>query len=231
MKFVGMSSFYRLLAAYEPLIYIGLAVWGLFVARNMFRSWIEWRNSVYSLEREFALRRLVRATILGFFVLGFVFSEFFVATFIVPTLPVSDVLPTPTLDLLVTPANTLPPDAATQAALNPTAQSAPSGMSGCNPEQIMLTAPEPGAVVSGIIELTGTAKIPNFGFYKYEISPMGSNIWATISAGDQPVTNGSLGPWDTTTLANGDYFLQLVLIDNAGITLEPCVIAVRVENP
>lgn len=224
-----MSSFYRLLAAYETLIYIALAIWGLFVARNMIRRWLEWRNAVYGLEREFALQRLVRATIFGLLVLGLVFSEFFIATFIVPSLPASDVLPTPTLNLLVTPANT--PLPGTAAAPDPASQSAPSGMSGCNPEQIMLTAPEPGSVVTGTIELTGTANIPNFGFYKYEISAMGTNVWATVSAGDQPVTNGKLGDWDTTTLANGDYFLQLVLIDNAGKTLEPCVIAVRVENP
>ncbi len=226
-----MNSFYRLLAAYEPLIYIALALWGLFVARNMVRIWLEWRNAVYGLEREFALRRLVRSTIFGMLVLGLVFSEFFIATFIVPSLPASDIVPTPTLNLLVTPANTLAPDAATQAAQNPVVESAPSGMSGCDPERIMLNIPEPGALVSGTIELRGTASVPNFGFYKYEISAMGTNIWATISAGDQPVVNGKLGDWDTTTLANGDYFLQLVLIDNAGQTLDPCVIAVRVENP
>lgn len=224
-----MSSFYRLLAANEPLIYIALAIWGLFIFRAMIRSWLEWRNSVYGLEREFALGRLVRSTIYGLLALGLIFSEFFIATFIVPALPASGVLPTPTLNLLVTPANT--PLPGTEVAPNPADQSAPSGMSGCNPEQIMLTAPEPGALVNGTIELTGTAAIPNFGFYKYEISALGTNIWATISAGDQPVTNGRLGDWDTTTLANGDYFLQLVLIDNAGKTLEPCVIAVRVENP
>ena len=226
-----MSSFYLLLAAYEPLIYIGLTIWGLFVARSMFRIWQEWRNSVYNLEREFALRRLVRVTVFGLLILGLVFAEFFVATFVAPSLPASEILPTATLDLLVTPLNTLSPDAATQAALSPAAQSAPSGMSGCVPDQIMLTAPAPGAQVTGVVELNGTASIPNFGFYKYEISPMGSNIWATVSAGDTPVLDAKLGDWDTTTLANGDYFLQLVLIDNVGLTLDPCVIAVRVENP
>ncbi len=226
-----MNAFYRLLAANEPLIYIALTLWGLFVLRSMIRTWLEWRNAVYGLEREFALRRLVRSTIFGLLVLGLVFSEFFIATFIVPALPASDILPTPTLNLLVTPANTLAPDAATQAAQNPTVVSAPSGMSGCDPESIMLDTPQPGAVVSGTVELSGTASIPNFGFYKYEISAMGTNIWATISAGDKPVKSEKLGDWDTTTLANGDYFLQLVLIDNAGKTLDPCVIAVRVENP
>lgn len=226
-----MSSFYRSLAAYEPLIYIALAIWGLFILRAMFRHWSEWRNSVYGLEREFALRRLVRSTAIGLLVLGFIFAEFFIATFIVPSLPALDALATPTLNILVTPANTLSPEEATQFALTPVVQqSAPSGMSGCIPDQIMIESPAPGERVTGTVTLNGTASIPNFGFYKYEVSSLGSNQWATISAGDVPVTQDRLGDWDTSTLANGDYFLQLVIIDNAGNTLEPCVIAVQVEN-
>lgn len=226
-----MSFFYRSLAAYEPLIYIPLAIWGLFILRAMFRNWSEWRDSVYGLEREFALRRLVRSTAIGLLVLGLIFAEFFVATFIVPSLPGLDVLSTPTLDLLVTPASTLSPEEATQGALRPLdQQSAPSGMSGCIPDQIMIVNPAPGEQVTGTVTLNGTASIPNFGFYKYEVSTMGSNQWATIAAGDTPVVQAQLGDWDTSTLVNGDYFLQLVIIDNAGNTLEPCVIAVRVEN-
>ncbi len=224
-----MSQFYRSLATYQPLIYIGLVIWGLFVARNMIHHWLEWRNSVYSLEREFALRRLVRTTLFGFVILGLIFTEFFIATFVVPSLPASDVMPTPTLNILVTPANTLSPESATQAASLPT-QAPPVGMSGCIPDQIMLTAPKPGELVSGVVELTGTADIPNLAFFKYEISSMGSNIWATVSAGDTLRKNEKLGDWDTTTLPNGDYFLRLVLIDNAATPIEPCVIAVRVEN-
>lgn len=226
-----MSLFYRSLAAYEPLIYIALVIWGLFVLRTLFRSWLEWRNSVYGLEREFALRRLVRSTAIGLLVLGLIFTEFFVATFIVPSLPGLDALATPTLNLIVTPIETLLPDAATQAASAPV-QSAPppSGMSGCNPERIIIDAPKPGEPVTGTVTLNGTASIPNFGFYKYEVSAMGTNQWATISAGDTPVIRSRLGDWDTTTLANGDYFLQLVIVDNAGQVLDPCVIAVRIEN-
>ena len=78
--------------------------------------------------------------------------------------------------------------------------------------------------------MTGYANVPNFGFYKYEVAPLGTANWATISAGDKIVKDGELGDWDTTALANGEYFLQLVIIDNVGVTLEPCVIAVRVLN-
>ncbi|HEY9526871.1 MAG TPA: hypothetical protein VIR02_07320 [Anaerolineales bacterium] len=225
-----MGPLYRTLASYEPLIYIALAIGGLFAFRRMWRSWREWRDSVYGLEREFALRRLVQATGAAFLILVLVFVEFFVATFIAPSLPATDILATPTLDLLLTPADTLSPEQGTQAALSPVTQSVPSGMSGCIPDQIMITAPEPGTTVSGTVEITGTASVPNFGFFKYEVAPLGSQNWATISAGREPKINEVLGTWNTSSLTNGDYFLRLVITDNVGISLEPCVIAVGVAN-
>jgi hypothetical protein len=103
-------------------------------------------------------------------------------------------------------------------------------MSGCIPEKIMITSPEPGDVISGTVDITGTASVPNFGFYKYEVALLGSQKWATISAGREPKLNTTLGPWNTTSLTNGEYFLRLVVTDNIGMALEPCVIAVRVAN-
>jgi hypothetical protein len=225
-----MGPVYRTLASYEPLIYIALAIGGLFAFRRMWYSWREWRDSVYGLEREFALRRLGQATAAAFFILALIFVEFFVATFIAPSLPATDILATPTLDLLLTPQGTLSPEQATQAALSPVTPAVPSGMSGCVPDQIMITAPEPGTDVSGTVEITGTASVPNFGFFKYEVAPRGSQNWATISAEREPMVNGVLGQWNTTSLTNGDYFLRLVITDNVGVSLEPCIIAVRVAN-
>ena len=225
-----MGPVYRTLATYEPLIYIALAIGGLFAFRRMWYSWREWRDSVYGLEREFALRRLGQATAAAFFILALIFVEFFIATFIAPSLPATDILATPTLDLLLTPPDTLSPEQATQAALSPVTQSVPSGMSGCVPDQVMITSPEPGDQVSGTVEITGTASIPNFGFFKYEVASMGTQNWATITAGREPKVNEVLGPWNTTSLTNGDYFLRLVVTDNVGVLLEPCVIAVRVAN-
>lgn len=221
-----MGSIYRSLATYSPLIYIALAVMGLYAFRRMWRAWREWRDAVYSLEREFALNRLGRATAFGFVILLLFFAEFYISTFIVPTLPATDIMVTPTLDLLATPAGTLPAGEVVPLG-TPAVQ---SGMSGCVPDEIMLTSPRPGEEIRGTVTLSGTADIPNFGFYKYEIAPVGTTNWATISAGAKPVTDGELGKWDTTALANGDYFLQLVIIDNVGQTIEPCVIAVRVAN-
>jgi len=225
-----MGPVYRTLASYEPLIYIALAIGGLFAFRRMWRSWREWRDSVYGLEREFALRRLGQATAAAFLVLALIFAEFFIATFIAPSLPASDILATPTLDLLLTPPGTLSPADATQAALSPLTQEVPSGMSGCVPDQLMITFPEPGDEISGIIEIAGTASVPDFGFYKYEVARLGTQDWATISAEREPKQNEKLGEWNTSSLTNGDYFLRLVVTDNVGVSLEPCVIAVRVAN-
>jgi hypothetical protein len=160
-------------------------------------------------------------------ILGLVFAEFFIATFIAPTLPASDILATPTLDLLVTPIGTVAPGTT---ALVVTQAVVPNGMSGCVPDQIMITSPKPGDIVKGIVEITGTANVPNFAFYKYEIAPMGTQNWAPISAAREPKDNESLGSWSTTSLTNGDYFLRLVITDNLGKELEPCVLAVRVLN-
>jgi len=221
-----MGSLYRSLETYSPLVYIVLAIMGLYAFRRMWRSWREWHNSVYTLEREFALRRLGGATAFGFLVLLLFFGEFYITTFVVPSLPASEIVVTPTLDLLAQPVGTSSSDDVIPIE-TPEVQ---SGMSGCVPEQIMLTAPEPGEEISGTISLEGTADVPNFGFYKYEIAPQGTTSWTTISAGSSAVVDGELGRWDTTAITNGDYFLQLVILDNVGQTLEPCVIAVRVTN-
>src|SRR5512144_694712 len=161
-----MGPVYRTLASYEPLIYIALAIGAMFAFRRMWYAWREWRDSVYALEREFALRRLGQATAAAFLVLALIFVEFFIATFIAPSLPASDILATPTLDLLLTPAGTLSPADATTAALSLGTQEVPSGMSGCVPDKIMITAPKSGDDVSGTVEITGTANVPNFAFYK-----------------------------------------------------------------
>jgi len=224
----GMGFVYRSLGTYESLIYISLAIFGLFVFRRMWGAWREWRDAVFTLEREFALGRLVRVTALGFLVLALFSVEFYVATFIAPSLPASDLMVTPTLDLLVSPQPTLAGVNNTQEA-SPT-QPVQSGMSGCVADQIMITSPKPGEEVKAVVDLIGTADVPNFGFYKYEIAPVGTQNWATVAAEREPKKDELLGKWNTLSLSNGDYFLRLVITDNVGDTLEPCVIAVRVLN-
>jgi hypothetical protein len=95
----------------------------------------------------------------------------------------------------------------------------------------MLSDPVDGSEISGVVIIKGTADIQNFGFYKYEVARLGDTVWQTIQAGREIKQESELGQWDTRTLAPGDYMLRLIVIDNQGETLEPCVIQVNVNNP
>ncbi len=224
-----MADFYKFLASYEVLIYILLAIGGLFSFRWLWRSWREWQVAVFSLEREFSGRRLGRSAAISILITILFCAEFSMATFILPGLPADYFLITPTLDLISTPTGTLSPEMMTQfSGLLP--QTAAAGTTGCVPNQIMITFPEAGNEITGAVEIIGTVNIPNFGFYKYEVAPLGSDTWATISASRTIVNSASLGRWDTTALTPGDYQLRLVVTDNQGQLLPPCLVPVRVVS-
>ena len=90
---------------------------------------------------------------------------------------------------------------------------------------------ENNATVRDIVEVEGSVNIPDFGFYKFEISRGESENWLTIQAGDTPRENEMLGFWDTTQLEQDNYYLRLVVIDNQGIPLDPCIVYLYVDAP
>jgi hypothetical protein len=163
--------------------------------------------------------------------------EFILVSFIAPAFPGAMPLPTPTLNLLATPTVTLPAGAVpdgTPAALTPSPQlptllEVTSG--GCVPGQVSITMPKEGEEVSGITPIVGTASIPNFGFYKFEIKRPEESTWLTIQAGNAPLVENKLGDWDTTRLAPGEYQLGLVVVDSQAQASVPCVVLVRVARP
>ena len=158
-----MVELVKFLALYEGLIYIVLAIGALFSFRWLYRSWSEWRIAVFSLEREFSARRLGRSALISVLLVIFFCFEFFITSFLVPGLPSDFFLATPTLDLISTPTGTLSAEFMTQVANLPAVPAA--GSTGCIPGQISFTFPESGTEIRGIVELTGTVNIPNFGFY------------------------------------------------------------------
>jgi hypothetical protein len=222
-----MAEFYKFLASYEALIYILLAIGALFSFRWMWRSWRESQTAVFTMEREFSSRRLGQSAAISTLIVIFFCAEFFMATFIIPGLPSEVFLTTPTLDLISTPTGTLSVEMMTQFANSPP-QATAANVTGCVSNQIIVTSPKAGDEIKGTVELIGTVNIPNFGFYKYEVSPVGSDTWATISADRNPVNNGLLGRWNTTALTPGDYQLRLVVTDNQGKVLPACVVPVRI---
>jgi len=226
-----MAAIYQFLSKYEVLIYVVLAIGGLFAFQRLFRTWNEWRESVYSLEREFALHRMSQAVAFMILILILFFGELTTVSFVVPSLPASFFISTPTIDMFATPTGTISAELATQIALTPLPVPTLSNTSGCISGELMITSPKPGSEVSGTVDLIGTVNIPDFGFYKYEVAPLNTNDWATIAANTTPVPNSSLGQWDTTTLTPGDYQLRLVVTDTQGRSLPPCIIPLRVSAP
>ncbi len=222
-----MAEFYKFLASFEVLIYILLAIGGLFAFRWLYRSWREWQVAVYSLEKQFSSRRLSQSASISILIVILFCFELFMASFVIPGLPSDLFMSTATLDFISTPTGTLSAEMLTQYANLPP-QSTAANTIGCTPNQIIITSPSAGAEVQGAIDLIGTVNISNFGFYKYEVAPLGSETWATISAGRALVNNGKLGSWDTTALTPGDYQLRLVVTDNQGQPLPACVVPVRV---
>jgi hypothetical protein len=223
-----MAQVYRFLDSYEGLIYIILAIGGMFAFRWLWKAWRDWQKAVYRLEREFSIQRLSQAIAISSLIIVMFCVEFVLASFVIPGLPADYFISTATLDLFSTPPGTLSAEIMTQNLIAPVASQNPNA-SGCIVDQLIITVPKPGAEIAGAIELVGTVNIPNFGFYKYEIAPQGSDTWATISAGRDVVVNSTIGRWDTSALTPGDYQLRLVVTDNQGQSLPACIIPVQVK--
>jgi len=226
----AILSFFVQLA---PVIFALLALGLLFGIWRTTRALTEQRGAVFGLEREIAQHHMQQAiaalTVVSFLAL----AEFALVVFLAPNIPALTQLATPTINPLVTPTGTFPLEfMETLGVVTPGGPTPTIQATGCIPGQIDITTPKPGDTLKGSIELMGTADIPNFGFYKYEYAPLGSDTWATIVADKKVVQDSNLGKWViTSTITPGDYQLRLVVSDNNGINFPACVIPVRIIAP
>ena len=215
----------------EGNIYLLLLIALLFALRKYVVTDRERNEAVFGLEVELARRRQVRAisvlVSIGFLAL----AEFVLVFLLVPALPGFLTISTPTRDTLSVPASTIPPEILETLGATTPGATITTLSSACIPGQIMITSPKPGDQVRGRITLVGTADIPNFGFYKYEFAPPGTELWTTIQAGREVKQEEDLGDWDTSELSTGDYLLRLVVTDNQGNVLPACVVPVRIIQP
>lgn len=218
--------------ALEVWIYLLLGLGALVNIRRFFLAWQELRGAGFGLERASAQSRLNQAASVLVLIITMAVTEFVLVSFIAPTVPGAIPLLTPTLNLLATPTTTLPVSQATGEFV-PTTTPLPAGQtgqSGCVPGQVEITAPQNGQEVSGVVEIIGTANIPNFDFYKYEMKRPDETTWATIQAGNMIKQNEKLGDWDTRRLF-GEYELSLVVVDDNAQSLPACIIKVFITRP
>lgn len=220
-------SFFR---AFEFWIYAILGLGAIIYVRKFVLSWRELNVATFGLERENAQSQLNQSASMLVFVLILAVAEFVLVTYIAPSMPSASPLPTPTIDYLATTTSTLPA-ATTQTVTATSPSTIPTnnpGASGCIPQKIMISSPLEGDIVNGVVEITGTANIPGFGFYKLEMKRPDEDIWATFQAGDKVTIESKLGAWDTRLLTPGVYQIGLVVVDNEAKFSDPCVVQVNV---
>ena len=224
----------------ERWLYLVLGFVALWYLRGVWRAQRRLHMGAYVLEREAASRE--RAFALSMLVLllsaaGFVYMT---ARHLNPNLsmllslqPEGDSLelitavPTSTPEVqLLLPGQHTPTPAGTATPL-PQNTSVPAAGVGCDNPLAFIVSPLPGAVLSGQVEVQGTADIPDFAFYVLEISTLGDN-WLNVHTHDEPVSSGVLGEWDVARHAPGEHAFRLVVYNAGGAFAEPCVIPVSI---
>lgn len=231
-----MEELLPFLQKFEIWIYVSLGVVAFFPLQRLISAWKMWQGSVFGLEREIAQRRFSAALTMLVLLVLLIFMEFVIVSFIVPSYPQMASFPTATLDVLATPTITLPVAAETATVVSPgnTAGVAATDQAiqeSCTPGVIEWVSPKSGEEINANTLLKGTVNVPNLGFYKYEFSKQGEDLWTTIAGGDQPKVEGEIGFWNIDQLDNGDYLLRLVVADNQNNLFPACVIPVRIAKP
>ena len=97
----------------------------------------------------------------------------------------------------------------------------------------VITSPLEGAIVSGLVPITGTATHAQFQRYElaFGYSPNPADTWFTIQeASTTALVNEVIGRWDTTQIADGEYALRLRVYWSEQAFLEAFVQNVRVQN-
>lgn len=96
----------------------------------------------------------------------------------------------------------------------------------------LILSPGEGDVLLGIVLIEGTTNIDKFEqselFFQFPDDP--GNNWYSISKSNTPVQEGILGEWDTTSLADGNYHLKLVVYKTDQGYEEDIIRNLRVRN-
>ena len=97
----------------------------------------------------------------------------------------------------------------------------------------VITSPLDGAILSGLVPITGTATHPQFQRYElaFAYSPNPTGTWFPLQAPvNTQVVNEIIGRWDTTQISDGLYSLRLRVYYSDTAYLEAFVQNVRVQN-
>ena len=226
--------------SYENLLYGCLGLLVLWYLRAYLAASYRLRIGAYIVERETAIREKILSLSMLIVLAGLLGLVYFSVRRVLPTLDMilrgadssdSDrvmitTVPTVTPDVVL-----LLPGQPTQAAVEEIDvgrqknTQVPISRVGCENTYAVIDSPLPGAVLSGDVEVQGTADITDFAFYTLEISTFGDN-WLTVYTHDIPVSSGVLGNWNASIYDPGEYAFRLVVYNAAGAYSPPCSIPI-----
>lgn len=229
-----MQSLLNFLVNYQNWIYTVLLITAVIYGRKLIRAIIEWRSTIFGLEREFAQHKLNTSLAMVILSVLLIIAEFICVNFIISALPQAtgiQSLPATTdgVDLNIVATSGTGVETGSPNASSAVAQNVTGG--GCIPGQIEWIAPKPGEEISGIYNLMATVNILDMGFFKYDYASLSDPTdWHAISAGNMPVVEGKLGVLATSEIPNGDYILRLTVVNKSNQQLAPCDVAIRILN-
>ena len=223
--------------SYENLLYGCLGLLALWYLKAYLVASYKLRIGAYIVERETAIREKILSLSMLIVLAGLLGLVYFGARRILPNLDIilrnSDSLDSEIV--MITSVATVTPDVVLLLPGQPTqigieeidvkkqknTQTPINGV-GCENTNATIYSPLPGAVLSGNVEVQGTADIPDFAFYTLEISTLGDN-WLTVHTQDIPVSSGVLGNWNASIYDQGEYAFRLVVYNAAGAYVQPCI--------
>lgn len=102
----------------------------------------------------------------------------------------------------------------------------------CSDSRMAFSTPGVGQILSGDFSIIGRAVDPNIDYYKLEFA-VGANAeggYVYFGGNKGQVDGGILGTLSTTSLPNGDYTIQLTVVDLTGNYPPPCRVSVVIQN-
>jgi hypothetical protein len=240
-----MTIIVKLIADYAIWLYLFLVLVAFLFLRAYAVARRERENAIFTLERETATGRMVQATtglLVTVIVIG---GVFYTSRVLVQEVPLPQVTPTPTVLVVLPPSPTPPPLLPTptptatprpRVTVQPVVTDTPTPSkplvvpADCPNPGVRISEPGMGATVSGVIQLVGSAHIPDFEYYKFEFRGNRFGDWTFIQRFNQSINGGILGAWDTRSVASGEYEFRLVVVDKTGNYPDPCVLRLIVQN-
>jgi hypothetical protein len=98
--------------------------------------------------------------------------------------------------------------------------------------QPRIDSPKQGTALQGVVSIIGNTDITGFKSSEVDFSfdSNSGNNWFTVSSSNQPVHDGTLGNWDTTSISDSTYRLRVVVFLQDGSQVTATVDQLIVQN-